>query len=176
MSRKNRNLSVAVAPAEAVVLEGLAAELAVNPELSAAYDAALAETPVEPPVADVAVEVPAGAKRAPFAVAKERNFANAVTDPENATGAKVVKPLPKTNLERRRVYGYDNGTGGGGVPKEAKVVVVDTSRVPKGVKADEWAKVREMAGKTVSSMYDGGVSGSAIRRSYRAGAIRFVAA
>jgi hypothetical protein len=87
--------------------------------------------------------------------------------------ADLVKPPKFSNLKRVNVYGYD--TADGRVPKNGRIVLIaGFVGVPKGVKAPEWDALKTFAGRTVADAYDSRlVETSAVRRSYRAGAIRF---
>lgn len=177
MARKsNKSVNVVAAPAqvsaaEVAVLEGLAQELAANPALAEAYDAALAQEPTEE------LPAPVIGKTAPKAIAREHNFgiakvaADAVPAP-----APVVKPAKGTNLSKERVYGYDNGEGNGKVPVKAKIAIVPDAKSPAGVTPNQWLLLQEYAGKTVEDAYANRVASRSVRRAFRAGAIRFVAA
>jgi hypothetical protein len=94
-----------------------------------------------------------------------------------AAAAEVVKTAKGMNLKRLNVYGYD--TNDGRVPKTAFVVLVPGFLgVPKGVKAAAWTALTAMGGKPVLAFYDAYAkaefdASSAVRRAYRAGAIRF---
>ena len=127
---------------------------------------------VAAPAAEVA------AKRLPLVQARAANFAHTtLTADEIAVAAGVVKTAKGTNAHKLRVYGYDNGVGGGSVPKAAVIAVVPgTTAVPAGVTAQQWAALQAVAGQSVQAAYDGNtVSSRTVRRAYRAGAIRFVA-
>jgi hypothetical protein len=108
-----------------------------------------------------------------LAAARAVNFGK-VADVAAPAPAELVKPPKFSNLKRLNVYGYD--TADGRVPKDGKIVLIPGFvGVPKGVKEDAWKAVVEFAGKTVREAYDSRtVDTSAVRRSYRAGAIRFV--
>ena len=89
--------------------------------------------------------------------------------------ANVALTSKGTNPKKQRVYGYDNlAEGGGRVPKQAKIAVVEGASLPRGVKDTQWTKLQGYAGQTVESAYGNGVSSRTVRRAYRAGAIRFV--
>jgi hypothetical protein len=106
--------------------------------------------------------------------AKSNNFALA-PNPSELARAALIKPAKGENPKRVRVYGYDNGADGGRVPKDAVVQAVPGSTgLPKGVTAGQWALLQAQSGKLVRSAYDAGVTSRTMRRSYRAGFIRFV--
>jgi hypothetical protein len=148
--------------------------------------AAAPVTPVEPvevPVAPVetkkqrASRVAGGLRRAgTLAQAIAHNKAIDPANPESVVKADIVATDKGANEKRRRVYGYDNGSGGMGVPKAAKVLLVPGfTGIPRGVNADQWAKLQSLAGNTVQHCYDnlGANPSRTVRRSFRAGAIRF---
>lgn len=110
-------------------------------------------------------------------VAKGINFARAAVDTNaGVAAALVVKTAAGTNASKAKVYGYDNGAAGGGVPKGAIIALVPAAKSPAGVTPGQWALLQTFAGKTVATAYDNGVASRSVRRAYRAGAIRFVAA
>jgi hypothetical protein len=116
--------------------------------------------------------------RAPLLQARAANFAKTkVAEDQTPEAAGVVKTAKGTNEHKLRVYGYDNGEGGGKVPKEAKIALVPgVTAVPAGVTSGQWEKLQEWAGKTVQAAYDSQlISSRTVRRAYRAGAIRFAA-
>ena len=117
-------------------------------------------------------------RSAPREVAKAINFARSlVIAGEVATAAQVVKTAKGTNPEKARVYGYDNGAGGGKVPTAAIIAIVADAKPPAGVTPGQWLLLQEYNGKTVSAAYDAkAIASRTIRRAYRAGAIRFVGA
>jgi hypothetical protein len=113
--------------------------------------------------------------RVTVTVAKAQNFAQSA-NPSALARASLVKPGKGENLKRVRVYGYDNGAGAGRVNKAASIAIVPgTSGSPKGVTPAQWAALVTFGGKPVDSAYAGGVTARTVRRSYRAGFIRFVA-
>lgn len=141
--------------------------------------APVAVAQVAVPVAPTQVVAPkvSSATRAPLAVAKAANFAHARVAPDAApTAAVVVKTTKGTNASKVRVYGYDNGSSGGGVPKDAILSVVPGAPAPSGVTPGQWALLQKLAGKTVAVAYDNLVASRSVRRAYRAGAIRFAKA
>jgi len=126
----------------------------------------------------VATSKPAG--RVTLGVARKHNFGvPPVASPDAAVPAGVIRTGKGENAKRLRVYGYDNGAakdGAGRVNKAATVVVVPgTSGLPKGVTQGQWDKLVAQGGKSVQVAYDAGVTSRTVRRSYRAGFIRFVA-
>lgn len=130
-------------------------------------------------VVEIVEAAPAvGAKRLPLAQAREANFARAKVDATEAVvAAGVVKTAKGTNEHKLRVYGYDNGAGGGRVPKEATIALVPgVTQTPAGVTQNQWEALVALAGSTVQAAYDTQlISSRTVRRAYRAGAIRFAA-
>jgi hypothetical protein len=113
--------------------------------------------------------------RAPLAVARSFNFSN-VADEEALAAAHVVKTAKGTNLGKARVYGYDNGSQGGGLPKASRMLVVAGATQPAGVTSGQWELLQASDGTTVGALLDAKVVASrSIRRAYRGGAIRFAA-
>jgi hypothetical protein len=112
--------------------------------------------------------------RVTVAAAKAVNFGLA-PNPSALARAALLKPGKGENPKRVRVYGYDNGTDGGRVPKDGIVQCVPgTTGLPKGVTAGQWSLLQAQSGKSVRSAYDAGVTSRTVRRSYRSGFIRFV--
>lgn len=141
------------------------------------------ETPVETVTEAAAVEAtPEQAKveakrlRLPLPEARAHNKQHVlVADGDKVVAANVALTSKGTNPKKTRVYGYDNlSEGGGRVPKQAKIAVVEGASLPRGVKDTQWTKLQGYAGQTVESAYGNGVSSRTVRRAYRAGAIRFV--
>lgn len=105
--------------------------------------------------------------------AKAHNF-GLVANPSALAAAGVVRTSKGENPKRRLVYGYDNGQAGGRINKAAVLhLVPGFTGTPKGVTDKQWAALSGFSGKTVQAAYDGGVDSRTVRRSYRAGAIRF---
>jgi len=128
------------------------------------------------PAADAPKPVPTGRLRLPLPEAKAHNKGFLVLAPDAEVAAANVALTSKgTNPTRVRVYGYDNFANNGGVPKQAKVAIVPGVTCPKGVKAAQWDLLVSLAGSTVEHCYGNKVASRTVRRSYRAGAIRFVA-
>lgn len=156
MARSNRKSQVTATEAADAHEEAAAALEASHEELSA--ELAPAAAPV----------------RRTLAAAKSNNFGLA-PNPSALARAALIKPAKGENPKRVRVYGYDNGADGGRVPKDAVVQVVPgVTGLPKGVTAGQWARLQELAGYTTRGVYDNGVTSRTVRRSYRAGFIRFV--
>jgi hypothetical protein len=137
-----------------------------------------AEAPVSNVVIAAAPEAPAvvvvKSKRLPFAEAHAHNKVFGFVPADGAVAADVALTAKGTNRRKLRVYGYDNLSSGGSVPKDAVVVLVaGIVGTPKGVADAQWAALQSQAGKTVSVAYDNGVASRTVRRAYRAGAIRF---
>jgi hypothetical protein len=127
-----------------------------------------------PTVEVVTVTAKPTAKRLPFAEAHAHNKVFGFVTPDAAVSADVAYTAKGTNMRKLRVYGYDNLSSGGGVPKDAMLVMVaGITDTPKGCADAQWAALQGMAGKTVAHAYDNGVSSRTVRRAYRAGAIRF---
>jgi hypothetical protein len=98
-----------------------------------------------------------------------------VANGDKVVAANVALTSKGTNPKKQRVYGYDNlAEGGGRVPKEATIAVVEGSALPKGVRESQWSALQGFAGKKVVDAYGNGISSRTVRRAYRAGAIRFV--
>lgn len=139
-----------------------------------------APAPVAATPAPAPAPVAATPRRLPYPQAKTANKANVlVEDPQKAVAANVVLTAKGTNPAKARVYGYDNfAEGAGGVPKQAKVALVPTNGTPKGVATEQWDKLVALVQAnptwTVAMLYDNKVTSRTVRRSYRAGAIRFV--
>jgi hypothetical protein len=140
----------------------VAAQAAIVSDVAEAQQAVLAPIP----------------RSAPREVAKAINFARSlVIAGEAAQSAQVVKTAKGTNVSKERVYGYDNGAGGGKVPTAAIIAIVADAKPPAGVTPGQWLLLQEYNGKTVSAAYDAkAIASRTIRRAYRAGAIRFVGA
>ena len=118
-----------------------------------------------------------GRLRLPLPEAKVHNKAFVQLAPDAAVAAANVALTSKgTNPKRVRVYGYDNFANNGGVPKSAKVAIVAGVTCPKGVNDKQWELLVSLAGNTVEHCYGNKVASRTVRRAYRAGAIRFVAA
>ena len=117
--------------------------------------------------------------RLPLPEARDHNKQfSPVLEDATVEAAAIALTSKGTNPRKERVYGYDNLTNGGGVPKTAKVVVVPGATAgvpPKGVKGEQWDLLVSLAGGTVQHLYDNKVHSRTIRRAYRAGAIRFAA-
>lgn len=105
--------------------------------------------------------------------ARELNFGKR-PDPEALAAAGVVRTAKGVNPEKARVYGYD--TDNGSVPKTGVIALVPgVVGTPKGVTQAQWELLQTFAGQTVQACYDAKtVASRTVRRSYRAGAIRFV--
>jgi hypothetical protein len=131
-------------------------------------------TVVEAPEAKA---VRASRLRLPLPEAKAHNVKFVPVNPKQAVAANVALTSKGTNPKRSRVYGYDNLSNGGGVPKDKKVVVVPGAQLPKGVNASQWDLLTKEAtgSKTVVELYNAKIASRTIRRAYRAGAIRFAA-
>jgi hypothetical protein len=113
--------------------------------------------------------------RLPLPQAREHNKQHVLVTEGEVVAANVALTSKGTNPKKQRVYGYDNlSEGGGRVPKQAKIAVVPGAELPRGVKDTQWSKLQSYAGQTVEAAYGNGVSSRTVRRSYRAGAIRFV--
>lgn len=151
------------------------AELAPATNDAPANDAQANDAPAAPAAPEVhGAPVP---RVAAMPQAREINFARSlVSAEEEAAAAQVVKTAKGTNPTKTRVYGYDNGVQGGGVPKGATVVIVPGAKPPAGVTSGQWLQLSGLGGKTVQSVYDAGVASRSVRRAYRAGAIRFMGA
>jgi hypothetical protein len=120
-------------------------------------------------------EVPAKPARArSIDEARLWNFGK-VVNPEAPEAAGVVRTAKGVNAVKARVYGYD--TTDGGVPKAGTIVLVPgTVGTPKGVTPGQWELLQGFAGQTVQACYDAKtVTSRTVRRSYRAGFIRFAA-
>jgi hypothetical protein len=93
------------------------------------------------------------------------------------TAAGIAFTAKGTNPKKARVYGYDNLGGGGGIPKDKYVVLVaGTTGVPKGVNAAQWDTLVDICSKDdpiTAATAIASVTGRTLRRSYRAGYIRF---
>jgi len=142
----------------------------------AAAPATPAEVKAEPVVV---AKVRSAVKRLPFEAARAHNRANVVVDPKDVKPADVAFTEKGTNKSKRRVYGYDNWANGNGkVPVGSKVVIVPEAKLPKAVGTEQWellVKLVTSGTALVTALYDAGIHSRTIRRSYRAGAIRFVA-
>lgn len=113
--------------------------------------------------------------RVTLSVARATNFAK-TANPSALEPSGVIKTAKGENAKRVRVYGYDNGSNGGRVPKAAQIAIVPgPTGTPKGVTAAQWEALTAQSGKTVESAYSSGVTARTVRRAYRAGFIRFVA-
>lgn len=131
--------------------------------------------------APVAVATPVIAKavavtRLSLADAKRHNATFKFVTDDNVVAANVALTAKGANTKKLRVYGYDNLSDGGGVPKDKKVALVaGFTGVPKGVAGPQWDKLVAHPGLTVIGLRDAGVTSRTVRRAYRAGAIRFLA-
>lgn len=134
------------------------------------------ETQVETVTETPEVKAEAKRLRLPLPEARAHNKQHVlVADGDKVVAANVALTSKGTNPKKTRVYGYDNlAEGGGRVPKQAKIAVVEGASLPRGVKDTQWTKLQGYAGQTVESAYGNGVSSRTVRRAYRAGAIRFV--
>ena len=132
-------------------------------------------------IAKVAVSVPAVAApailRLPLGEARAHNKVFAfVPDGTIAKAAALALTAKGTNPKKLRVYGYDNLSDGGGVPKDKRVLLVaGFTGCPKGVAEAQWEKLVAAPTGNAASLKDLGITSRTIRRAYRAGAIRFAA-
>jgi len=132
-------------------------------------------------VAAAAAPVPAVAApatlRLPLGEARAHNKVFAfVPDGTIAKAAALALTAKGTNPKKLRVYGYDNLSDGGGVPKDKRVLLVaGFTGCPKGVAEAQWEKLVAAPTGNAASLKDLGITSRTIRRAYRAGAIRFAA-
>jgi hypothetical protein len=113
--------------------------------------------------------------RLPLEQARAHNVQFVPVDPAAVTAANVALTSKGTNPKKARVYGYDNLSNGGGVPKTHKVAIVEGAVNPKGVNPAQFELLVANPGHTVIELRGLGITSRTIRRAYRAGAIRFVA-
>lgn len=127
------------------------------------------------------VVAPTATKRLPLPEAKAHNLQwTPVAADAPVQAAQIALTSKGTNPKRVRVYGYDNlAAGNGRVPKDKRVVLVaGVTGHPKGVTQEQWDLLVQhtgTAGATPVHLKDNGVSPRVVRRSYRAGYIRFAA-
>lgn len=127
------------------------------------------------PKSAVAVAVPS-VGRLPLAEARAANAANVFVAGDKVVAAVVVQTAKGTNPKKVVVYGYDNLSEGGRVPKDKAILAVPGfTGCPKGVNPDQWDKLVALGKVIVSAAYDAGIQSGTVRRAYRAGAVRFAA-
>jgi len=125
---------------------------------------------VAAPAAPATLRLPLGEARA-----HNKIFAF-VPDGTIAKAAALALTAKGTNPKKLRVYGYDNLSDGGGVPKDKRVLLVaGFTGCPKGVAEAQWEKLVAAPTGNAASLKDLGITSRTIRRAYRAGAIRFAA-
>lgn len=103
----------------------------------------------------------------------------ASTNPAHG-GIALAKPTAGANKQRRRVYGYGNGIGGG-VPKQAHITVL-VQGTPASVDGTSWqalvAYLHANPSATVQQVYAAGLPGNisrVVRRAWRKGHLGFSA-
>ena len=133
--------------------------------------------PVVPATAPAVVVAATPILRLPLGEARAHNKVFAfVPDGTIAKAAALALTSKGTNPKKLRVYGYDNLSDGGGVPKDKRVLLVaGFTGCPKGVAQAQWDKLVAAPTGNAASLKDLGITSRTIRRAYRAGAIRFAA-
>ena len=146
-----------------------------KPLAPVALEATVTETPATVP-APVVVVAAVKTLRLPLGEARTHNKVFGFVSDDNVVAANIALTAKATNPKKVRVYGYDNLSDGGGVPKDKRVVLVPGFvGTPKGVATPQWEKLVAAPASTTVALKDLGITSRTIRRAYRAGAIRFAA-